>query len=353
MRSSNINIDILIIGGGITGSSTAILLQRKGYSTVIIEKTDLHKFKVGESLSPECKYYLDWLDVKLSTEERIEFSESHSRWGEHTIRTSEFIYNPYGNSIAVNRNGLEDKLIKTAYSNGSITELQSIIKEIKFDNNRWKIIVETFNDRKMYTSKFLVIACGRNPFLKIDNTKRKYYDRLVAVTLIIDNETKEKRILYVESLPEGWIYSNQIPGNNTIVSFFTDSDLLPKAKFVEQFMSGKIPTINNPISTNYKIYTSDARTRWIANQSGLSWLRIGDAAYTIDPLSGKGILKNFEMIAFCVENIKDFIDNSNRIYTRYHEHNCKNFITFMQQRKLVFRREQRWFDYPFWKRRLS
>ena len=40
-----IGFDVVIIGGGLSGSSTALYLSKKGYSVLIIEKEKSHDYK--------------------------------------------------------------------------------------------------------------------------------------------------------------------------------------------------------------------------------------------------------------------------------------------------------------------
>jgi flavin-dependent dehydrogenase len=48
------NIDTVIIGGGPAGTSTAIALNNKGISNIIIEKETFPRFHIGESMTGEC-----------------------------------------------------------------------------------------------------------------------------------------------------------------------------------------------------------------------------------------------------------------------------------------------------------
>jgi flavin-dependent dehydrogenase len=53
------NCDVLIIGGGPTGSAAATFLQQKGYSPVILEKKKHPRYMVGESLIPHVWKYVE------------------------------------------------------------------------------------------------------------------------------------------------------------------------------------------------------------------------------------------------------------------------------------------------------
>ena len=50
--------DVIIMGGGPSGSSAARILAEEGYRTLVIEKETFPRYRVGESLIPYCYYPL-------------------------------------------------------------------------------------------------------------------------------------------------------------------------------------------------------------------------------------------------------------------------------------------------------
>ena len=70
--------DIIIIGGGLSGSSTALNLSKKGYSVLIIEKGVSGKIKpCAGGMASSMKKYLP-LDIDQSIESKI--SNVEFRW---------------------------------------------------------------------------------------------------------------------------------------------------------------------------------------------------------------------------------------------------------------------------------
>ena len=70
--------DVVIIGGGLSGSSTALHLSKKGYSVLIVEKEKSHNYKpcAGGMASSMQKFIP--LDIKDSIESKIKNVEF--RW---------------------------------------------------------------------------------------------------------------------------------------------------------------------------------------------------------------------------------------------------------------------------------
>ena len=51
--------DILIIGGGPSGSVAACKLLKNGFNVILLEKLDFPRFVIGESLLPRCNQILE------------------------------------------------------------------------------------------------------------------------------------------------------------------------------------------------------------------------------------------------------------------------------------------------------
>ena len=79
------NPDVVIIGGGLAGLTTAIHLSKSGLEVTLIEKNEYPKHKVcGEYISNEVLPYLQWLgfqifDLKPSHISKMEFSTASGK----------------------------------------------------------------------------------------------------------------------------------------------------------------------------------------------------------------------------------------------------------------------------------
>jgi flavin-dependent dehydrogenase len=356
--SKNLKFDIIIIGGGITGSATSIFLKNLGYNVAVIEKTDLNKFKQGESLSPECKRFFNLLNFPFNDNIAIEYFANNSNWGSNETLTSDFIFNPYGNGISIDRQLLEHGLISHSQSCGNNILLETSILKIQFLNNNWEISIKNNDKESLIKSRLLIFATGRTSPLNPSSSKRNYLDKLVAVTVVsdIDESSVTHKNLTIEALPNGWFYTNLLPQNKRVLTLFSDSDLLPKSKydyFKEQlYLTNWYQTQNDTLrETKESVNVFDARTSWSNYQSGNYWLELGDSAYTIDPLSGQGILKNFQMVMFCIDNIEPFFNGEKDINQIYGNFNLNNFSKYQEQQKQVYEMETRWQTNEFWLRR--
>lgn len=351
---------MIIIGGGITGSAAAISFVKLGYSVALIEKSGFEKFKAGESLSPECKKYFSVIDFDIDHSCSSEYYGTRSLWGSNEINEKSFIYNPYGNGIAIDRNGFELQLFHHAGNCGAKTFPAAKTKNIITHKDRCQVVVEQNGETRLLNSGLVIYATGRSGKTTPGTNQKCYQDKLVAITSIQDAEDTQDMNLYIESMPNGWFYTNLLPDKKRVYTYFTDYDLIDRSKTKASFLRDQILTTRwsseySSFGTDPNVhpYIADARTGISNFQSGSGWFEIGDAAYTIDPLSGQGILKNFKLIDFWVEFIDHFFSDYKRTGQLYACFNADHFEQHLYQKTWVYSRESRWVENPFWARRIK
>src|SRR5689334_11547275 len=82
--------EVIIVGGGPGGASTALYLLKAGIKPLIIERQDFPRFHIGESLSGECGNCLRNLDL----EARVAHEKYPVKHGVH-------VFNPHGKGFWV------------------------------------------------------------------------------------------------------------------------------------------------------------------------------------------------------------------------------------------------------------
>ena len=88
-----IGFDVVIIGGGLSGSSTALNLSKKGYSVLIIEKEKSQDYKPrAGGMASSMQRFLP-LDIKDSIESKIKNVEF--RWKASDNVTADLRVNPH------------------------------------------------------------------------------------------------------------------------------------------------------------------------------------------------------------------------------------------------------------------
>ena len=85
--------------------------------------------------------------------------------------------------------------------------------------------------------------------------------------------------------------------------------------------------------------------------TGEAWLAVGDAATTFDPLSSLGILKGLRSGILASYAIGDYFNGSPSSLEKYEAILAREFEEYLTTRSDYYRREQRWENLPFWRRR--
>ena len=145
--------NIIIIGGGLSGSATALYLSKKGYSVLVIEKEITQDIKpCAGGMASSMKKFLP-LDIEKAIESRIKNVEF--RWeGKDNVVADLSGESPFW---IVRREKLDQLLLDEALKNGIKIVRPTTVKKISKEYDQWTIHC---NNKCQYKSEFLVIADG-------------------------------------------------------------------------------------------------------------------------------------------------------------------------------------------------
>ena len=145
--------DVVIIGGGLSGSSTALNLSKKGYSVLVIEKEKLQDCKpCAGGMASSMQRFLP-LNIGDSIESKIKNVEFRWKASDNVIAdlTGE---SPFW---IIKREKLDQLLIDESLSYGVQIIRSVLVEKIIKKNDKWEI---TCDDESKYISEFLVVADG-------------------------------------------------------------------------------------------------------------------------------------------------------------------------------------------------
>lgn len=161
---------------------------------------------------------------------------------------------------------------------------------------------------------FVVDATGgRSGLVPRAFRRRLRFDRLIAVGFTLEVNASLCDTMRLASSSAGWWYTLPLDGQRTFVVFLTDGDLisvrraalsasLPR-QFQEAFASIP-PNLSRAIAT---ALVRDARTSCAARQWRGRWLRIGDAAFSMDPISGSGLAEGILLAEPAAASVSEFL----------------------------------------------
>ena len=158
------NCDVLVIGGGPSGSVAACKLLKAGFSVTILEKLEFPRFVIGESLLPRCNEILEKNGLIDVIEEQgfmlkpgAIFIDENKQ--EELIDFRNNLGQKWGTSYQVKREEFDNVLLETAKKWGA--DVRHKYEVIAYDNDNNKVTATDENgEEKVFKARFVLDASG-------------------------------------------------------------------------------------------------------------------------------------------------------------------------------------------------
>jgi len=339
----NSHYDVQVVGGGPSGASVSICLQRMGYKTQLVDRGGA-EFKPGESLPSAVKPLLRELNAMaaVSPGKALISYGNQSAWGAPELIDTDFIGDPNGCGWHVDRLCF-DKALRDVAADAGVD------------------VREGVRDRER-RARWVVDCSGRAACIaRRQGARRVVYDRLVAALAVFEGQggDKDSRTL-VESAADGWWYTSIVPGGRRIAAFHTDpgSDALRAARSSEEFLRLASNTLHvrerlerDGYQMKGKPQIAAAHTAMLDRFSGPGWIAAGDAAIALDPLASQGILTALYSGLKAAQAIWRMDRGDGDAGARYEQDLRNVFAAYRRNRDPFYRMERRWPERHFWKSR--
>jgi flavin-dependent dehydrogenase len=359
------SVEVFVLGGGPAGLATALELERAGRSVVVVERSQYDTPRIGESLPPEIRLPL----MELGIWKRfLDDNHSHSpgtvsAWGSPELWTNDFLLNSHGLGWHVDRRRF-DLTIADAAASRSIEVFRNAHLAVwqRASPRGWKLQVAYAGALLNMRASVLVDASGRTGSpIRHFGGRRIFVDRLVGVVGFIGTfgaQIHDQRTL-VEAVENGWWYSAWLPQGHYIAAFMTDADLLPKERLsVYSWWLNELQTAPHTLSrvgvrpSCMKLRIVAANTSRLEASASNDWVAVGDAAAALDPLSAQGVYRALITGQAAAAAVDEYLRGRPRLEA-YSRQVIASFEADLQDRTVYYRRERRWPNSPFWRRRHS
>lgn len=290
MKQKSSQIDILIVGGGLAGLSSAIHLSKANLTVLIIEKNNYPKHKVcGEYISNEVIPYLDFLDIdvfKLGAKKIDKFQLSTPKG---QVISADLPLGGFG----ISRFCLDEALANKALENG-VEILKDVVEDIKFSNDEFS--VETKNNHA-FKAKIVIGAYGKraNLDVKLNRQFIKTKSPYLAVKMHVKGDFPDD-LVALHNFEGGYCGVSKVENNTINLCYITNFDSFKKFKNIEEFQeqvlfknkflksvfNETVPVFEQPLTIS-QISFDDKKP--VENHI----LMCGDTASLIHPLSGNGM----------------------------------------------------------------
>ena len=301
---------MVIIGGGLSGSSTAVHLSNKGYSVLVLEKSSNQRIIpcAGGMAASMTNFLPININKAIETEvKRVHFTyESKDKVVAELSGVSPF--------LIVKREVLDNLLIDTAISQGTLFINSVNVKRLEKNTDSWEI---KCND-KNYKAKFLVIADGSDSrwstFLKL-GPKQPRYAQTASIRLNGLGNLSENSVRFdFGSIKYGfsWAFPLKQSINIGIGTF------IGKYQINQKDLSKKIINYFGFNTDDYEtIYKRLRIWNGFHNLHIDRALVVGDAASLCDPFLAEGIRPSLLSSFYAAEAIHDCLSNNDNNLSNY------------------------------------
>jgi flavin-dependent dehydrogenase len=303
--------DVLVIGGGPSGSTAAALLAERGIDVVLLEKEHHPRFHVGESLLPRNMQVLDRLGVR----DRVAAMGVHKPGAEFVLdETGQSTKFDFGNSLnkrytfayQVRRAQFDEMLFETARERGARALMGMRVTDVSLGAGGVGTRVTAVDDggqAHVFMPRFVLDASGRDTFMANRlRTKESNKDNNTAAVFAhfrgVETRTGDlEGYITVHLVDDGWFWMIPLPNGVMSVGFVgTQAAFKQRRGTMVEFFEQRLrasPMVSARMIRAERIGDVEAAGNYSYRARaahGDGYMMIGDAFAFLDPIFSSGVL---------------------------------------------------------------
>lgn len=339
---------IVVIGAGPAGAATAAGLARAGEAVVLVGEP--RRFAAVEGGSPRVIEALTGLGFHQAVACFAPASPRRASWnGQDSAANSEHL---------VDRQALDRALLDDVERLG-VTVIRGRVTAIAAAAGGRDIQVQAEGATQTLSARFLVEARGRAA--PAAGQPRRRGIETVAVTRFWQGPPSPAASA-VAATGTGWAWMASLGDGRRYLQWVVDADpsALPSRKALAEFQARQLAGL-----AEAGAFLRDARplgepqaraSTPILNEVlvGADWIRVGDAAMAVDPLSGNGLFQSLSSALQAPAVILTLLRSPGRaaLARDFHQQRIAHlFDRFARIGRDFYAGETRWADAPFWQAR--
>ncbi|BAN49197.1 NAD(P)/FAD-dependent oxidoreductase [Metapseudomonas resinovorans] len=335
--------EILILGAGPAGAAVALGLKRLGYGVRVV--SEWRRFAAVEGVSQRVLDGLRQAGLKRALACAAAPSPRRVQWN--------------GDGQSINQECLLDRpqfdaAIREDLRDAGIEVVEARVLRVESTGDGHLIHLDQGEPLR---AGFLVEARGRSAPLAGGRLRG-------PETLSLLNQWQEQPGQpgsAVESLADGWAWMARLADGRCYWQITQDAGGLPPKEQLADYCAqrrGESALVRELFGEAAlqpaSLHARSSTAILFHEASGPNWLRVGDAAMAVDPLSGNGIFQSLSSALQAPAVIITLLQRPERaeLARRFHQRRVEHlFLRFARTGRDFYALEQRWPEQPFWRDR--
>ncbi len=355
------HFEVVVVGSGPAGASTAIRLLHEGVTVSIVAIEDTRSCLPGEALAPEVRTEFRKMGLEEDfPREGLPSYGIEALWGQEIPAFHSHLGCPAGNGLSVPRAEFHGALLRAALAAGDCGFSGGQFLVAEKTSGRWIVTIRIGETTETITCDLLADATGRTAAVARHlGARRCRVDSLCGISSVLDFPMTQQTLV-LEATSYGWWYLTPLNRSQTLVCLISDVDiiqylsafhssswlgLLKKVKFI----SSRLGALPDEVETR----THPCESGILDRVTGDGWIAVGDAASMVDPLSSIGVLKALKSGAEAADAIVQCLAGNTLALCQYENVVGNDFHAYLRTRRRQYAIESRWSRETFWARRMS
>ncbi|KER74054.1 FAD-dependent oxidoreductase [Burkholderia cepacia] len=338
---------VVVLGAGPAGAATALGLARLGYPVTVV--SEWRHFDAVEGVSERVLQGLRHAGLAQAAACALPPCARTTRWN--------------GDTRTLNHEHLIDRrrfdaALRRDLADAGIAVREATVRAVQADGDGHAIRIDTPAGDATLHAAFVVEARGRLAPHARDAMRGPQTLSLLNVW----QGTPGDAASAIESLPDGWAWMARLPDGrcywqatlDVATTTLPPRDALPawcatlrQTPLARDFFgAGGVDT-----GADARVFARTSSATLCGDTGGANWLRVGDAAMAVDPLSGNGIFQSLSSALQAPAVIHTLLAHPERaaLALRFHARRITAlFMRFARIGRDFYALDTQWADRPFW-----
>jgi flavin-dependent dehydrogenase len=315
--------DVIVIGGGPAGSTTATLLAKQGFDVLLLERERFPRFQIGESLLP----FNNDVFARLGILDQLRQGDFVPKYGAefvtgdgargYTFRFDQNLKAPHNRAFQVTRAKFDELLMKTASEAGVVVRQETNVVGVDLAST-----TVTVAGGETIAARFIVDASGHSAFLGSKLGGRAQIEQLKSVATFAHYRNvprppgREAGNIVVVVLRDAWFW--MIPITQEIMSVglvatrdhvkscgLRPEELLERTIRETPYTAERMKDAERVCEVRTRKDFSYAMERIV----GENFACVGDAAGFLDPIFSTGVYMAMKSAVIVADGIGSLLKN--------------------------------------------